>query len=137
MSGKTWQKSLSNPAGTPWFDWVRCGRKTYEGRLCRDDWLEIKVGDIIYFYRDGIVRPNNGLYIPIDDGEKIKVEVTEILKFKTFGEAFIVLGKNLVPEINGAEPTVADVEKIYANIYKEDIGTCEVVVVGIKILHWW
>ncbi|XWV26923.1 isomerase [Tupanvirus soda lake] len=115
---KVWEKSIQNPSKTPWADWIINGNKIWEGRLCRDDWMNVCVDDIIIF--------------KYDDNKKLKVVVTELKHFADFGEAFRQLGIDLVP-IDGI--SVEQVESLYMQFYsKEDTMRYGVVAVGVKPL---
>jgi ASC-1-like (ASCH) protein len=38
----------------PWFDYIKSGEKTIEGRLNKDFWSNININDIIIWYNDAI-----------------------------------------------------------------------------------
>lgn len=117
--GKIWKKCIQNPIDTPWFDWIKCEMKKFEGRIFRDDWQKMNIGDIIIF----------------DSGnEKLETIITEFKYYNSFVEAFNDLGSLLVP-IESC--TNKNVEDFYSKIYhkevdKSDIQKNGVIAVGIK-----
>ncbi|XWV25583.1 protein of hypothetical protein function DUF437 [Tupanvirus deep ocean] len=116
---KIWEKSIQNPSETPWADWIICGKKIWEGRLYRDDWTNVRVGDIIIFKYD-------------NNNKNFKVVVTDLKYFIDFGEAFNTLGMGLVP-VEGI--SVEDVVTFYKKYYSEaDTIKYGVVAVGVKLL---
>lgn len=83
----TWHKQISNPSDTPWLDWIEEGIKVYEGRLNKGDWSNMKVGDTIIFTTTEWDYNKSG----------VKVEITKINQYDTFGDAFRKHGCRLVP----------------------------------------
>lgn len=123
---KIWHKSIQNPYETPWANWIKNGMKKYEGRLCKDEWANMKIGDTIIF--------NNNF----------EIEITELIFFTDFSEAYRTLGKNLVPGkyyYNGdiACPLQIDisekeVSEMYSKYFSEkDIKEYGVVAVGVRL----
>lgn len=121
MSGML-TKDIQNPANTPFFDWVKAGRKTYEGRL--GDKIKIwnlNIGGIIKFYEKG----------NIDNW--VIVKITNLFTFKDFGMAYDFLGVQLMPEL-----TREQVVEVYKEVFKNSLGTLKkhgVVAIGIEILY--
>lgn len=97
------RKSLQNPPESPWFDWIAAGVKKYEGRLVKDDWATLEVGDLIMF-----VSP---------DGRELTCKVISLPKFTTFVEAFEKLGAELVP-VPGADSV--KVAQLYGQYYSAE-----------------
>lgn len=97
------RKSLQNPPESPWFDWIAAGVKKYEGRLVKDDWATLEVGDLITF-----VSP---------DKRELTCRVLGLPRFATFVDAFAALGAELVP-VPGAD--AAAVERLYGQYYSAE-----------------
>lgn len=113
------RKSLQNPPESPWFDWIACGKKRYEGRLWKDDWASIAEGDLIVF-----ICPEK---------RELMCRVTSLSRFESFGAAFDALGSELVP-IPGVNTT--EVNRIYGQYYKdEDVKNFGVVAVQVEPLY--
>lgn len=113
------RKSLQNPPESPWFDWICDGTKRFEGRLWKDDWAALSVGDIISFV------------CPLK--RELICRVVSLPRFESFGAAFDALGSALVP-VPGV--STADVVKIYGQYYKdEDVSQYGVVAVEVEVLH--
>jgi ASC-1-like (ASCH) protein len=79
-------KPIKNPADSPYFDWIKSGVKTYEGRLQNkiQEW-NLKLGQKIKFYD----QDNERSYVI--------VEVISLKLFFDFGSAFDALGSKLIP----------------------------------------
>lgn len=113
------RKSLQNSPESPWFDWICDGRKRYEGRLRKDVWASLAVGDIIAF-----VCPLN---------RELICRVVSLPHFESFGAAFDKLGSALVP-IPGIN--TADIDKLYSQYFNdEDVRKYGVVAIEIEPLH--
>ncbi len=116
-----WTKEVQNSEPQPWLDWIEVGAKKYEGRIFRGSWNKIKVGDILNLY----------------GGTKtVKTRVTAIKRYKTFAEAYIALGSELVPIPNA---TVSEVAAFYAGLFKTDADVADieefgVVAVGVQVI---
>lgn len=114
---KTFKRQIQNPPETPWLDWIESGVKTYEGRLYKEIWQKVKVGDLIIFY-----TPD----------KEVKTIVTDLKFYGDFGEAFENLGTKLVPITNA---TVDRVKKLYNQFFSDDdIKKYGVVAVGVKMV---
>jgi ASC-1-like (ASCH) protein len=110
------RKSLQNPPESPWFDWIACGKKCYEGRLWKDEWASLSEGDIITF-----VCPAK---------RELTCRVIALPRFESFGAAFIEFGSELVP-VPGVNTT--DVINIYGQYYKdEDVKRYGVVAIHVE-----
>lgn len=90
--------------GEPWFSLIATGSKTVEGRLHRDDWKEMKEGDIIDFTNDefGFLR-------------KHRVKITRTKTYSTF-ERYL-RGERIcccLPTVNKIAHGVAIYRKFYS-----------------------
>lgn len=118
INNRVLRKSIQNPKVTPWLDWIEQGIKTYEGRLNKGDWINIKANDIIIFYDS--------------KGKEVKTRVIKMLYFKNFIEAYRELGMKLVPLRNISEN---DVENLYLQYFtRDDINRYGVVAVQIQVI---
>ncbi len=97
------RKSLENPPESPWFDWIADGIKKYEGRLLKDDWATLEVGDLITF-----INP---------DGRELTCRVISLPRFSSFVEAFEALGPELVPVPNVDNNKV---RALYSKFYSQE-----------------
>lgn len=94
----------------PWFSLIKSGRKTCEGRLYRDKWMNIGVNDTIIFKCGD---------------NKIKTRVISVRYFDDFYAAYAAFGDSLLPDSN-----VGIYDGIYTN---EEIGQHGVVVFSITL----
>lgn len=80
------EKPIQNLKENPYLDWIKCGKKKYEGRLKTkiNEW-DLKVGKKIKFYDQN------------DPTSFVIVEITSLPIFSDFGAAFDSLGKELIP----------------------------------------
>lgn len=110
----------------PWLQMIKSGKKEYEGRIYRDDWAEMKPGDIIKLY---------------NENEEYNVQVIGKVMARNFDELYDVLGSKLVPYIVTKEnfmilePNRNQVQEKYEQIFnmtKEEIAITGVVGIHIK-----
>lgn len=87
--------NVAEPYGTQ----LLSGAKTVEGRIRKEKWAEMRVGDV--------------LYVRCDDGSETKFLVRNLLYADTFDELYAQCGASLLPdlpatawEVYGALPTV-------------------------------
>lgn len=86
----------------PWFDSIKSGKKTVEGRLNKGTFAEFKIGDII--------KINN-------DNHNFKVKIINIDNYESFSDMIIHKGlDNVLPGIKTLEEGVA----VYRQFYLED-----------------
>ena len=86
----------------PWFDSIKSGKKTVEGRLNKGTFYEFKIGDII--------KINN-------NNDDFKVKIINIDKYESFNDMIIHKGlDNVLPGIETLEEGVA----VYRQFYSED-----------------
>lgn len=88
----------------PWFDLVRSGRKTHEGRLNTGFWERLKVGNLFKFH---------------NEREEFTVVVAEISEYETFEEAINDIGlEHVLPTCFDAGLTVKQaVNAVYREYY--------------------
>lgn len=110
-------KPIKNKYPHTWLDWIEKGSKKYEGRLNKEFWSSVKEQDI-FIWKD-------------ENGKEVKTEIVKIRKYKSFSEAFKELGSDLVP-IEGI--TSEEVEKIYSDIYKDDINKYDVLALQLRVI---
>lgn len=117
----TWRKLIQNTPKYPWLNWIRQEIKEYEGRIDREDWSKMKVGDTIEFYTV--------------DGETLNTKIVAIEHYSNFDVAFDNCGLRLVP-IKGI--TRNQVQKKYNKIFKmttEEIAKHGVVAIKLMVLE--
>jgi ASC-1-like (ASCH) protein len=125
-------KPIRNKPENCYFDWIKDGSKTYEGRLkckCKKSEWNLYIGKKIHFYDED--NPADGLL----------VEVIELPIFKNFGEAFDVFGSNLIPDRSKREVINMynelfhyEDEILYGGITSKMIDKEGVVAIGFKII---
>lgn len=125
-------KPIKNNPDNCYFDWIKNGPKTYEGRLkykCEKNEWDLYIGKEIHFYDED--NPTDGII----------VEVTDLPTFKNFGEAFDLLGSRLIP--NRSRREVVNMyndlfhykdEILYDDITSKMINKEGVVAIGFKII---
>ena len=101
----------------PWLSWIMDGQKTYEGRLNHGFWNTLKENDRFVAYSD--------------ENEAI-LEVTEILSFSDFGDAWNELGTQLIPHGASSEK---DVQKFYSKWYSDQkVADLGVIAIGVRVV---
>jgi ASC-1-like (ASCH) protein len=114
MSGgtKLWKVHVSRP----WYDLIKQGKKTVEGRPDRNDFSQMSVGDNIEFFNK-------------DLNEKFMAEITKVSRHKTFEEMITTNGiDNVLPGINNINEGV----EVYMKYYNKEVES-KFGVVGIHI----
>lgn len=112
--------SIRKHVAQPWFDLIKSGKKTYEGRICDGIWAELKAGSVLSFFNDA--------------KEEVEVEVINVPRFPTFKEAIqnVGLEKVLPTETDKSiDDAVRDV--YYKYFTKEMEARYGVVMLRIKI----
>lgn len=115
MTCNNYKKKISNEAPYKWLDFIEKGEKTYEGRLNKDDWKNMQIGDLI----------------DLEDytGKIIRVKISNKKYYKNFREAYYDLKKKLVP----IDISVDEVVKIYSKYFSDkDIEKFGVVAIGVS-----
>ena len=99
----------------PYFSLIKEKKKTIEGRLYRDDWRKIKVGDALR-----LTNPKTQ--------EEILCQITKLILVKTFKDLYLQCGKSLLPD------TTEDEEpwKIYRKFFTAE-DELKYGVIGIKL----
>lgn len=103
---------------------IESGEKEYEVRINREDWSQIKVGDMIQFFI------NNSTII-------LLTKVVELKYFKTFGEAYDKVGSKMIPFKNVDRNYVCN---LYDELYstendKKDIENYGIVAVRVMVQY--
>lgn len=122
---KRTKKAISRPLVRveivePWLSHIVSGNKSHEGRVHRNTWAELALGDVLDAYSERF--------------SSVKLRVRELLRFDDFDKAFEALGKRLLPE--GAN-TPADALQVYRQWNPADVvRKCGgVVAVGVEVLE--
>ena len=119
------EKILRKHVKSPWLGYLSTEDKKYELRLTRDEWANIREGQLIEFFGN------------VDDmPAKILMKVTEIRTFDDFASALAALGvNNVLPGISGGNSQVIG-EQIYNRIYpRKDVLKHKVV--ALKVERVW
>lgn len=117
---------LEKPIQSPYLDWIKSGQKTFEGRLKSkiDEW-NLKIGMKIKFYD----QDNKSLYVI--------VQVTSLLIFSDFGEAYDNLKDKLIP-FKSRDEVIDLYNGLFDSKMIKDIGVVcigfKVVCIGFKII---
>jgi len=90
-----------------WFELVKTGAKTVEGRLNKGTFSNINPGDIIEFTKSG-------------SDDTIRVKVIDVKKYTTFEAMFGTDGENVENVLPGVT-TVTQAVKLYHKIYKPNM----------------
>ena len=100
-----------------WFEFVRSGIKTVEGRMKTERFINLKVGDIIEFY---------------NDNENINVYVKKITEYKNFRKMLLF---ETLPKVLPGVNSINNGVKIYNDIYKdENIESHNVIAIEFKLI---
>ncbi len=101
----------------PWLSEIICGKKVYEGLLRKGFWSKLKKGD---------------RFIAYSEKNEVTLEVTEVILFPDFCEAWNHLGDKLIPRKAITEKYVND---MYSEYYSdEDIKQYGVIAIGVTIV---
>lgn len=100
-----------------WFEFIREGKKTIEGRLNKGKFKDMKIGDRFNF---------------VNDSNKVTVQISNKTKYKTFEEYLLMEGlKRTLPNIK----TIKDGLDVYYNYYtKNQEKEHKIVAIEIKIV---
>lgn len=100
-----------------WFEFIREGKKTIEGRLNKGKFKDMKIGDIISF---------------VNDANKVKVQIINKIKYNSFEEYLLMEGlKRTLPNIK----TIKDGLDVYYSYYtKNQEKEHKIVAIEIKIV---
>ena len=83
-----WFACVSKHVSQPYFNLIRNGTKTYEGRVYKKYWAHSRVNDIIrFFWQD----------------EEYYVQVTDVKRYDDFGQAYLDLGSKLLPDATSVD----------------------------------
>jgi ASC-1-like (ASCH) protein len=99
---------------SPWFEYVKEGKKVYEGRCFWKSVLDYKIGDILIVshHTDKTIR-------------SFEVVIDEILKFKTFRDALTELPiDRILPSITNVDEGVEIYHKFVSEQTQEKYGVC-------------
>ena len=86
------EKPIQNPKESPYLDWIKSGKKTFEGRLKSkiNEW-DLKIGTKMKFYDQN------------DRSSFVIIEIISLNIYDDFGKAFDELGSNLIPRLKRDE----------------------------------
>lgn len=69
----------------PYGSQLLSGLKTVEGRIRKEKWAKMRVGDV--------------LYVTCDDGSKIKFLIHDLLRADSFADLYSQCGSSLLPDL--------------------------------------
>lgn len=107
-----WRKKLSQP----YFDMVVKGEKTVEGRLCKGDWDNVKVGDLILFEAN-------------DSDKAVVVRVAGITKYDNFTDMLKATLSKALPGMS-----MSSALSVYNSIYGDEQYDYDVVGLDIAVV---
>jgi ASC-1-like (ASCH) protein len=125
------EKSIKNKSEQPYLDWIKSGKKRYEGRL-QTKILEwgLFIGKTIKFYDED------------DHHSYVMCKIIDLQTFDNFGLAFDMLGSELIPERTRNEVVNMyndifhyDDEILNQNITSKMISDNGVVAIGLEIIE--
>jgi ASC-1-like (ASCH) protein len=98
---------------------IRDGRKTIEGRLARDKFLTIKVGDVISvredFYENDVIQKSQL--------DALRVKVTAVQKYEDFHEMLTDLGyKSAIPNAKSVNEAYNEYLRYYSEASQKEYG---------------
>lgn len=111
---------LSKHLSEPWFNFVRMGLKTVEGRLDEGDWSRVSAGDVIEWYND-------------DFGwrRSLHTRVKHVSKHRSVEHLLTTRG--LAPTLPGLE-TIEEGVKLYESYYKDKAMHTPVVGLTLEVI---
>ena len=106
----------------PWFSDVCDGSKKVEGRLNRNEWKDLNVGDILEFVNN---ESYNGM-------RKVRVRITKRMEYQSFKCMLVLQGvQKCLPTILSVDGGVAIYRKYYS---EEEEKECGVVALHIEVV---
>ncbi len=105
--------TLKKHVDSRWLRFIKTGEKKYEGRLLKNDWVDVEPGDNIVFFNDDI---------------EVDVVVRERLTFRSFEDAYDQLGERLLPGVKTSEEA--------ADIYRQYFNTLDVERFGVIVIRF-
>lgn len=115
--GQQYKKDVSEP----WFSLIKIGKKTVEGRLGKNEFAEMKEGDIITFINK---------QMPFE--RQFHVKITQINNYNTFREYLSTEGLDKsLPGIDTIEQGV----EVYYQYYKADEGKYPVRAIHMELVR--
>lgn len=105
---------------TPWFDLIKRGLKTVEGRLNKNDFAKMRVNDKVIFFNKEL-------------NQEFSAQITKIENFKTFEE---MITKNTLAKVLPTIDTIDNGVQVYYKYYTPEQETqFGVVAIHVKILE--
>ena len=91
----------------PWFDLIRTGRKTHEGRINEGFWKNLEVSDVFYFF---------------NDENSFLVKVIEKILYPSFKDGIENLGlENVLPSCFDNKLTIdQSIDEVYYKYFSQD-----------------
>lgn len=103
------QKTLEINVQEPYFSFIKNGQKTVEGRLAKEKFTSLKIGDFLLV------------------NEELKKEIVEVSVYKTFRDMIIMEGvKNVIPDAQNLDEAVSAYYKFYTPEDEKAMGVCAI-----------
>ena len=115
---QTMAQAVRKHIARPYYEQIEGGGKTVEGRVCRDFWGTVNVGQLINFWTN-------------DDLAGYLVEVVALHKAKDFGELYTKFGHQLLPGVETAEDATTVYRKWFSD---QEVATHGVVGVELRVV---
>ena len=104
----------------PWLQYIISETKTFEGRVNKGFWKDLKIGDTFVLY---------------DGTSEATVQVSSLTYFRDFGDAWFILQDKLIPNDICNIVTISDARKMYSQYFsQDDIKKYGVVAVGLNLI---
>ncbi len=101
--------TLSINVQEPYFSFIKNGQKTVEGRLAKEKFTSLKVGDFLLI------------------NEELKKEIVAVSVYPTFREMIIMEGvKNVIPDAKNLDEAVNAYYKFFSPEDEQTMGVCAV-----------
>lgn len=98
---------------------IRDGRKTVEGRLARDKFLSVSIGDIISVREDVYVDAA----IQTSHQNALRIKVTDVQKYDTFRSMLQTVGfKNAIPDATSLDEACTEYLRYYPELMQKEYG---------------
>jgi len=103
--------ALISAISDPYYDYVRDGRKSWEIRLKKGGWENLKKGEAILLFRHG------------GRGEFLIVEILERREFGSIAEALKHVGiKNAIPQARNVSDALSEYRRFYSEEKERKYG---------------
>ncbi len=103
------QNTLNINVQEPYFSFIKDGQKTVEGRLAKEKFTSLKVGDFLMI------------------NEEVKKEIVGVYIYPTFSDMIIMEGvKNVIPDAKDLDEAVGAYYKFFTPEDEQSLGVCAI-----------